>query len=149
MVGQRDPCRVCPTHQPYSHKGAITYLEHTLFQLCLLSSERITRLSYESAHSTCPSNDLTLQNTLFLQFVGRAPSLVQHLQLCPISRTIGFKIMTLINDSTLLCRRSRNHVWNSIMSLLMSLTCEVGSSVQSGSSGRLSLGGKVLCGRGV
>ena len=57
--------------------------------------------------------------------------------------------MTLINDSTLLCCWSRDYMWNSIMRLLMSLTSEVGGSVQSGCSGRLSLGGKVLCGRGV
>jgi hypothetical protein len=80
-------------------------------------------------------NGLTLQNTLILQFIGRTPSLVQQLQLCPISSTVGFKIMTLINDSTLLCCRSRNYVGYSIMRLLMSLPREVGCSVQSGCSG--------------
>jgi hypothetical protein len=145
----RDPCRACPARQLHPNKGSITYLKHTLLQLCFLSSKSISRLSYSSAPSTCLSSGLTLQNTLILQFIGRTPSLVQQFQLCPISRTIGFKIMTLINDSTLLCGRSGNHVWNSIMRLLMSLPREVGCSVQSGCSGRLSLGGKVLCGRGV
>jgi hypothetical protein len=147
----RGPCQVCPTCQSRSVRGGITYLKHTLLQLCLLSSKSITRLTYESASSKlCVlQGKITLQNTLILQFVGRAPSFVQHLQLCPIGRTVGFKIMTLINDSTLLCCWSRNHMGYSIMCLLMSLTCEVCCCVQSGCSGRLSLGGKVLCGRGI
>lgn len=130
--------------------GRSAYLKHTLLQLCLLSSQSITRLSYTLAtFSPQYSKRRTLQNTLVLQFIGGTPSLVQHLQLGPISRTVGFKIMTLINDPTFLCRWSRDHMRNSIVCLLVSLTCESGSCVQSCCTGRLGLGSEVLCGRGV
>lgn len=96
--------------------------------------------------STRPYHPLTLEDTLVLQLIGGAPALEKLIKLGPISSALWLEVVTLVDDSTLLCGRSGNDAGCDIVGLLVSLTSDGSSGVEGGDTGSLGLRGKVLRG---
>lgn len=91
----------------------------------------------------------TLEDTLGLELIGAAPVLEELFKLGSISIALGLEVVALVDESTtLLGGRSGDDVRSDVVSLLVCLASDGGSSVQGGGSGSLGLGSEVLGGRG-